>query len=133
MKNENFLLNEWMFFGWDLNVYYYFCMFILYLKGFLKLGLKFWLSEFDWNIWFVFEVVYLWIFKCGMLFFGGKKRFGLVIFYCRLYRNYVILFLYWVKFVKVVMFCELKVSYYWCFFVVIMLINSIFIFILKLK
>lgn len=122
-----------MFFGWDLNVYHYFCMFILHSKGLLKLGLKFRSSEFDWNIWLVLEAAYLWIFKRGTSFPGGKKRFGLVIFYCRLYRNYAILSLHRVKFAKAVMFCELKASHHRCFFVVIMLINSIFTFILKLK
>lgn len=62
-----------------------------------------------------------------------KKRFGLVSFYCRLYRNYAVLSLHRVKFAKAVMFCELKASHHRCFFVVIMLINSIFTFILKLK
>lgn len=69
----------------------------------------------------------------GRRFLKEKKRFGLVIFYCRLYRNYAILSLHRVKFAKAVMFCELKASHHRCFFVVIMLINSIFTFILKLK
>lgn len=69
----------------------------------------------------------------GRRFLKKKKRFGLLIFYCRLYRNYAILSLHRVKFAKAVMFCELKASHHRCFFVVIMLVNSIFTFILKLK
>lgn len=69
----------------------------------------------------------------GRRFLKEKKRFGLVICYCRLYRNYAVLSLHRVKFAKAVMFCELKASHHRCFFVVIMLINSIFTFILNLK